>query len=287
MRLQKKKLLTLFFFCQNLLQNWDKFDVLAILHPLTTTHYKSMKKHITIAVLLALGASFANAATELTYWGEDNNKDLCTIEGTALPYLGLGNARAPEDVLVSIKSEGNTDYSLNFKDENQEPVSFIVNDALYFDQIYTSGNVTSYSITFGAEGSLTAATKYDQWGGAIRFTQGAKVEISAVVSEAQQVDLAVGDVFTRTLIASTDTTHNGLWNVTDYLTFEVTGLDGDYTNVGKVSDISQLRAGEYGYMVDGGDSVSLVFSKIPEPSAFGLLAGLGALALVASRRRRK
>ena len=28
-------------------------------------------------------------------------------------------------------------------------------------------------------------------------------------------------------------------------------------------------------------------SSIPEPSAFGLLAGLGALALVASRRRRK
>ena len=28
-------------------------------------------------------------------------------------------------------------------------------------------------------------------------------------------------------------------------------------------------------------------SAIPEPSAFGLLAGLGALALVASRRRRK
>ncbi|MBQ8723578.1 MAG: PEP-CTERM sorting domain-containing protein [Opitutales bacterium] len=33
-------------------------------------------------------------------------------------------------------------------------------------------------------------------------------------------------------------------------------------------------------------SVSLHLSKIPEPSAFGLLAGIGALALVVSRRRR-
>lgn len=29
------------------------------------------------------------------------------------------------------------------------------------------------------------------------------------------------------------------------------------------------------------------YSAVPEPSAFGMLAGLGALALVASRRRRK
>ncbi|HIV04039.1 MAG TPA: PEP-CTERM sorting domain-containing protein, partial [Candidatus Spyradosoma merdigallinarum] len=35
------------------------------------------------------------------------------------------------------------------------------------------------------------------------------------------------------------------------------------------------------------DNVQVSYSAIPEPSAFGLLAGLGALALVASRRRRK
>ena len=46
---------------------------------------------------------------------------------------------------------------------------------------------------------------------------------------------------------------------------------------------------------DSGDNASFTLngivvdqgSTIPEPSAFGLLAGLGALALVASRRRRK
>lgn len=41
------------------------------------------------------------------------------------------------------------------------------------------------------------------------------------------------------------------------------------------------------FVVTDNKSVALHLSKIPEPSAFGLLAGLGALALVASRRRRQ
>lgn len=247
-----------------------------------------MKK--TIITLLAL-AGVAAAATELTYWGEDNNKDITTISGFSFPYLGNGNSHASSDIHTAITTVGNTDYNLNFKDENNEPVSFIVNEALYFNQIYSTGTVTSYTITFGENGSLNAATAYNSWGGAIRFSQGAVVALTVGVSEAQLASTAAGEVFTRTVINSTDTASNAMWNVTDKLTVTATGLDG-YLNVGLVDDITTLQAGEYGYMKvlsedenqGAADGISLVFRAIPEPSTATL--SLLALAGLAARRRR-
>ena len=238
-------------------------------------------------------AGVATAATELTYWGENNNKDLTTIDGSNLPYIGNGGSRASSTILEAITTVGNTDYSLNFKDENNEPVSFIVNDALYFNQIYTTGSVTSYTITFGANGSLTAATHADaNWGGAIKFTQGSSVTLNIVVSEEQLASTAAGEVFTRTVINSTDTKSNAMWNVTDKLTVNATGLNG-YKNVGLVDDVTTLLAGQYGYMKvlsgdensGAADGISLVFKAIPEPTTATL--SLLALAGLAARRRRK
>lgn len=246
-----------------------------------------MKK--TIITFLALCCGVASAATDLIYWGENNNKNLTTVEGSTFPYLGLGDDEAPASILTSITSKGNTDYDLNFK--KTEPVSFIVNEALYFNRIKSEGTVSSYTITFGENGSLTAATHQSHWGGAIQFTSGATVTLNIGVSKGQLASLGVGDVFTRTVISSTDTTANGMWNVTDHLTVNALGLDG-YKNVGLVADVTTLQTGQYGYMklTDGNennnaaDGISLVFKAIPEPTTATL--SLLALCGLAFRRRK-
>ena len=73
-------------------------------------------------------------------------------------------------------------------------------------------------------------------------------------------------------------------STTGALTYKIFGEDLDHSGADVRLSDALLEAGWTLTMnADGTVSVSL----IPEPSAFGALAGLGALALVASRRRRK
>ena len=72
----------------------------------------------------------------------------------------------------------------------------------------------------------------------------------------------------------------------DSITAEFAGLN-TYDNSLNAGALTADDAGKYFLSTDGTDIVLNYVSAVPEPSAFGLLAGLGALALVASRRRRK
>ena len=83
------------------------------------------------------------------------------------------------------------------------------------------------------------------------------------------------------------------------LSLYVDGTLAGYTTINKESDYGTdklVNNFTFGARNGGGNKSNIqlydaVLSKglayIPEPSAFGLLAGVGALALVASRRRRR
>lgn len=104
----------------------------------------------------------------------------------------------------------------------------------------------------------------------------------AVISVAEATTFTA-EAATFTALATTINVvldHNGEYGVGDVITL----IGGNY-DLGNVSDVV-VRGSDLGYTygnVAGGWGITF----IPEPSAFGLLAGLGALTLVASRRRRK
>lgn len=248
-----------------------------------------MKKAL---ITLMLFGGIATAATELRYWAGNEGHDLTEIEDGSTLWLGVadGTKGADASVVTSITTQGNTDYSLVFY--AAEAVHFAVNDDLYFNQIYSADDtkVGSYTIDFGSTGSITAATDYNGWGGAIRFTQSAAVTLNVEVLGSQIHPLAHGELFTRTLISTPLTTAanvTGMWNVTNNMTINLTGdvlgLSG-YTWMGAVSDVNALQAGQFGYTNSYGDTVALVVC-VPEPSTATL--SLLALTGLATRRRRK
>ena len=101
-----------------------------------------------------------------------------------------------------------------------------------------------------------------------------------------------GDTFSYTLFSATNMYQNdGTWNALDVSVTDASGNKLTYT-----TDEALFGTAGYYWLEETGDAnanggspftLTLKAAAIPEPSAFGLLAGLGALALVASRRRRK
>lgn len=247
-----------------------------------------MKK--TFALLLC-SIGMAQAATELVYQGSDLGADLLAEEDGQLVSLYLDGNPADSALASLITTPGSMDYTLNFA-INADEVHFAVNKALYFNHIISKGTVKSYTIDFGANGSLTAATRtHDQYGGAVQFSQGCSVTLNVQVLAEQ---LTAGSVYKHVLIDSADKTFDALWNVRDNLTVNAAGLSG-YENVGKVTDVSALKLGQYGYVIEGdggdgaekggSDTIALVVAAVPEPAGASL--SLLALAGLACRRRRR
>ena len=138
------------------------------------------------------------------------------------------------------------------------------------------------TFALGSAGTLTTNSRLYTDGHQIKFTGTVDLGSGSTYVLSQRTLFDGNSQINGDTTAVADITE--LFN--DSITAEFTGLS-TYDNSLDADALTAADAGKYFLSTDGTDIVLNYVSAIPEPSAFGLLAGLGALALVASRRRRK
>ena len=282
-----------------------------------------MKKHMTIAALLAAGAAFSDAAVETELlWGLDfTSSSLELSTGTGTSVSGSGTIRTTGGAVA-----GTGSYSTGGTAAN------ILKFTATGDTSALNKQTGAFTLSFHAkwDGASTS-----QWPVLASFGENykycAKVEFAA--DEGNQ---SINSSGAYGLVAETDggeaggasgdsVTLDGDWHhfVVTFqggsdsviLTLYVDGASTATVNWtrGIGLDDDPMSAFSFGGHIDSStNNANMSFSDIavysgvlaedqieylgsnkanasaiPEPSAFGLLAGLGALALVASRRRRK
>ena len=266
-----------------------------------------MKKYIAIATLLAVGSAFANAAELL--WSAD------MTTGTYAFTMGsawTGDAYAPQTKWGSqtfVDGKGvqtNGDNKVSFETVNAGLPSSVEYPGIklsdefslqfFVDLTSADSSASAYLCEISESLSWGFYLKYDANSDQFSFVAGSGTYTFTDSTSNATIDSLSGiKSFTITMEnkgeADNDGRYSGLLSAYagDTLIAQATMAAGNRHSTSTVkAGLSFLNKREGSDGVAGIiSSVSLYTGIIPEPSTFGLLAGLGALALVGTRRRRK
>ena len=265
-----------------------------------------MKKYITVAALLAAGTAFANADVVAVFnCGHSDNTGWMTSHDDWKPatlgnYYGNINVSAGEDG-ISLSLSGDTLVGTgaggSFTANNNTaaggpyaipPALTTLSSGVFGKNTYDTlwgGSVNMWNAGSATLklGDLKANTKYTVYLFSARANGSTSGSVEWESSSTPDVSWSVwtlGDSGAAEKNDSSTVWFDGSTTGKNASIVEVTFTTGAEQTEVAFSTSSSQRFTLNGIVVDQG-------STIPEPSAFGLLAGLGALALVASRRRRK
>ena len=280
-----------------------------------------MKNYITVAALLAAGTALSGAATGDLLWGLDfKSSDLGlstgsgTVTGSGTPnttggLFGTGS--------YSTGNDNSGKLTLNLSGDTSALQEGSGAFTLSFHAKYEGGqNDWPVLATFGVNGSYQYKLTYYASAGSLQLDKDGYPEMTGAGTNGKTF---VGSGFTpssnwahyalvfggkagaKTISLYIDGVKQGSTGTLDLTSSNAMAsfvLGGKMVNDSNnndnnayltLSDVAiyegELDETQVAYLSDNKAPAS--FSAAPEPSAFGLLAGLGALALVASRRRRK
>ena len=248
-----------------------------------------MKHIITITSLLAAGTLLANAETYNDLLASTDGWQLVSNRGrgnftidTALETLNMSNSNWGQGV-ASYDFENNITlgegdvlrFSLDMNVLNSEG-SFVFT-LVGRDQVIAIGkNYNQDVLSYGVEGVSTDKL-------AFQFKENAGTYTGKLSSKTDSSTATTASVSISGTIEKNEALSEYILNLT---------LGGSEIISG-ISLGASFELDKIGFYGDGDNNTSnvtfsnLSISSIPEPSAFGLLAGLGALALAGTRRRRR